>query len=53
MFILDLFAVLWIRIWIRIRSDPKLFAGSGSGIINFGSGSDKLQFSVTKKNDIC
>ena len=32
---------------IRIRSDPKLFAGSGSGIINFGS--DKLKFSATKK----
>ena len=37
-------------LWIRIRSDPKLFAGSGygSGIIDFGSGSDKLQFSLTK-----
>ncbi len=37
-------AVLWIRIRrSRIRSDPKLFAGSGSGvwsgINNFGSGS--------------
>ncbi len=33
--------VLWIRIWsrIRIRSDPKLFARSGSGINHFGSGS--------------
>jgi len=30
------------------RLDPKLFAGSRSGIINFGSGSDKHQFSVTK-----
>ena len=46
------------------RSDPKLFAGSGSGLVNFGSGygsgminlgsrSDKLQFSVTKKHEIC
>ncbi len=26
-------------LWIRIRSDPELFAGSGSGINNFGSGS--------------
>jgi hypothetical protein len=24
-------SVLWIRIQIRIRKDPKLFAGSGSG----------------------
>ena len=31
-----------------VDPDPKLFAGSGSWIINFGSGSDKLQFSVTK-----
>ena len=40
--------VLWIR--IRIRSDPKLFAGSGYGpvIINFRPGPDKLQFSVAK-----
>ena len=29
-------------LWIRIRPDPKLFAGSG--IINFGSGSSNLQF---------
>ena len=29
-------------LWIRIRSDPNLFAGSGSVIINFGSGSDEL-----------
>ena len=35
-------------LWIRIRSDPKLFAESGSVIINFGSGSDNLQFFVTK-----
>jgi len=37
-------------LWIRIRSDPKLFAGSGAGsvIINFGSGSYELQFLVTK-----
>ena len=35
-------------LWIRIRLDPKLFAGSGSVIINFGSGSDELQFFVTK-----
>ena len=28
--------------WIRIRSDPKLFAGSGSVMINFGSESDEL-----------
>ena len=35
-------------LWIRIRSDPKLFAGSGSVMINFGSGSDELQFLVTK-----
>ena len=37
-------------LWIRIRSDPKLFAGSGSGsvIIKFGSGSDELQFLMTK-----
>ena len=34
--------MFWIR--IRIRSEPKLFAGSGSGIIHFGSGSDELQF---------
>ena len=40
--ICDFYAVLWIQ--ILIRSDPKLFAGTGSGsvIINFGSGSDKL-----------
>jgi hypothetical protein len=25
-------------LWIRIRSDPELFAGSGSGINHFGSG---------------
>ena len=31
-------------LWIRIRSEPKLFAGSGSGIFNFGSGSNELQF---------
>ena len=35
-------------LWIRIRLDPKLFAGSGSGIIIFGSGFDKLQFSLAK-----
>jgi len=28
--------------------DPKLFAGSGSGIIHFGSGYDEIQFLVTK-----
>ena len=33
-------------LWSRIRVDPKLFAGSG--MINFGSGSDKLQLEVTK-----
>jgi hypothetical protein len=34
-------AVLWIQIRSRIRSDSKLFSGSGvgSGINNFGSGS--------------
>jgi hypothetical protein len=26
-------------LWIRIRSDPKLLAGSGSGIYHYGSGS--------------
>ena len=31
---------------IRISSDPKFLAGSG--IRNFGSGSDKLQFCATK-----
>ena len=35
-------------LWIRIRSDPKLFTGSGSGIINFGFESDKLQFTLAK-----
>ena len=37
-------------LWIRIRSDPKLFAGSGygSGIFNFGSGYDKFQFTLAK-----
>ena len=34
--------------WIRIRSDPKSIAGSGSVIINFGSGSYELQCLVTK-----
>jgi len=29
-------------------SDPKLFAGSESIIINFGSGSNDLQFLMTK-----
>ena len=33
---------------IRFRSYPELFAGFESGISNFGSGSDKLQFLVTK-----
>ena len=33
-------------LWIRIRSDPKLFAGSG--IINFESGPDKLYLLETK-----
>ena len=33
---------------IRIRSDPKIFAGSGSVIINFGSGIYELQILVTK-----
>jgi hypothetical protein len=44
-------AVLWIRIRsrIRIRSDPELFAGSGSGINHFGSGSGLIpNFSVKK-----
>ncbi len=51
-------AVLWIRIRIRIRSDPELFAGSGlgSGINHFGSESGQsgsgmnliLNFSVKK-----
>ena len=35
-------------LWIRIQSDLKLFAGSESVIIHFGSGSDKLQFLVNK-----
>jgi len=35
-------------LWIRIRLHPKLFAGSGSVIITFGSGSYELQFLVTK-----
>ena len=36
-------------LWIWIRSDLELFAGgSGSVIINFGSGFDNLQFFVTK-----
>jgi hypothetical protein len=36
-----LYAVLWIRIQIRIRKDPKLFAGSksGSGSVTRGYGS--------------
>ena len=33
-------------LWIRM--DPELFAGFGSGIIYFGSGYDKFQFSETK-----
>ena len=44
------YSVLWSR--IKIRSDPKLFAGSETGsvsvTINFGSGSYELQFFVTK-----
>jgi hypothetical protein len=32
--------VLWIRIQIRIRKDPKLFAGSGSVTRGYGSGSE-------------
>ena len=46
-------SVLWIRIriWIRIRSDPELFAGSGSGINHFGSGSGLIpNFSVKKSH---
>ena len=36
-------------LWIRIRSDQKLFAGSRYvGDYYFGSGSDELQFLVTK-----
>jgi hypothetical protein len=27
-------------LWIRIRKDPKLFAGSGNGGYGFGSGSE-------------
>jgi hypothetical protein len=27
-------------LWIRIRKDPKLFAGSGSGTRGYGSGSE-------------
>jgi len=34
-------------LWIQIRSDPILFAGSGTGVTNIGSGSDKLQFLMT------
>ena len=52
---LSKFDQIWQRVpvlWIRIRSDPKLFAGSetgsGSVIINFGSRSYELQFLVTK-----
>ncbi len=48
--IVDIRAVLWIRIriWIRIRSDPELFAGSGSGsgINSFGSGSGQPRFGM-------
>jgi hypothetical protein len=33
-----LLVVLWIQIGIRIRSDPKLLAGSGSEKNNSGSG---------------
>jgi hypothetical protein len=38
-------------LWIRIRTDPELFAGSGSGsgLNSFGSGSDQyLTFPVKK-----
>jgi hypothetical protein len=45
--------VLWIRIRSRIRSDPELFAGSGSGsgINHFGSGSGFIpNFSVNKSH---
>ena len=33
-------------LWIRIRSDPELFEGSGSEINSFGSGSDQAQFGM-------
>jgi len=36
-------------LWIRIRSDPELFEGSGSGINSFGSGSDQAQFGMNFK----
>jgi hypothetical protein len=36
------FYVPLISVVIRIRSDPELFAGSGSGINNFGSGCTTL-----------
>jgi hypothetical protein len=44
---------LWIRIRSRIRIwlDPELFAGSGSGINHFGSGSGLIpNFSVKKSH---
>jgi hypothetical protein len=43
-------AVLWIR--IRIRSDPELFegSGSGSGINSFGSGSFLIPNFCVKKS---
>ena len=43
----EIFELLFSVLWIRIRSDLKLFAGSGSVIINFGSGSGELQFLMT------
>jgi hypothetical protein len=57
-YLLYLHTVLWIRIQIRIRKDPKLFAGSRSGSVTrgYGSGSEtglKSYYKSSKKLAIC
>jgi hypothetical protein len=41
-----LYAVLWIRIPIRIRLDPELLKDPDPGINSFESGSDQTQFGM-------